>query len=56
VITRLENGSLELCFPLGDYTLLESDTVDGTYTPVANQTNPYIVMPGASGSKFYQIR
>jgi hypothetical protein len=39
-----------------DGTLVSSDTVGGTYTPVAGATSPYAVPSGQVGNKFYKAQ
>ncbi|HWI58704.1 MAG TPA: LamG-like jellyroll fold domain-containing protein [Bacillota bacterium] len=51
---RSPTGALELIWQAG--TLLQSDTVNGTYSPVTGATAPYYrVTPGAT-PKFYRIK
>jgi hypothetical protein len=47
--------ALELIWQAG--TLMQCDTVNGTYTPVAGASAPYHkVMPAATGNKFYKVQ
>lgn len=46
-------GGVRLTWTSG--TLQSSDNVAGGYTTVAGATSPYVVQPGATGSKFYRV-
>jgi len=52
-IVRNENGTVTISWT-GGGTLVESTTVNGTYSPSANQANPQTFTP--TGTKFYQSR